>query len=272
MQADLVDVQQLSKLEARNQKFRYILCVIDTLTRYAVCLPLVDKTMHTVHDALVMAFNRYGMPQKSVLLVDRGTEFVNSRVKEMLRRNNITMRHPSWKASHIERFQRSLQGLIYSHIEETQNNSYTRILPQLVRTYNHRRHRSIKMTPAEAEDDANYDELLRNVRENQDRIRRKKPSLKKGQLVRVQYSKKAFQRSYTDIFHPQLYHIHKVHKALPRPMYSLIDTLGRLDRRRHYAEQLQPVSGDAATIFKIAGEPKQKRRNPTTGVTEVLVR
>lgn len=272
LQADLIDVQQLSKLEARNQSFRYILCAIDTLTRYAVCLPLKDKQMSTLHNALIKVFRRFGMPKKSALLVDRGSEFVNSRVKSLLKANNIELRHPSYKASHVERFQRSLQSLIYRYIEQTQNNAYISVLPELVRSYNNRYHRSIKMTPVEAEDDANYDQLLQTVTDNYARIRRKKPKLKMGQKVRLQYERKTFQRSYTDIYGEEVFRIAKIHTALPRPMYSLVDLLGRtVDRRRYYAEQLQPVT-IPDDIYKVAGSPKKRRRNKKTGVKEAFVR
>jgi hypothetical protein len=226
--------------------------------------------METLHNALMKVFRRFGLPRKSALLVDRGSEFVNYRVKSLLRKNNIELRHPSFKAAHIERFQRTLQNSIYSYIEMTQNNAYIRVLPKLVQSYNNKYHRSIKMTPVEAEKDSNYETLLANVTNNYARIRRKKPTLKLGQQVRRQYNRKTFQRSYTDIFAPELFRITKIHTALPRPMYTIADEKGRQQRRRYYSEQLQPTR-NVSGMYNIESV-KRRRRNPKTRVKEALVR
>ena len=82
-----------------------------------------------------------------------GTEFVNRQVRTYLQQQNIKIIHPSSekKAAIVERFNKTFQGLIYRYLTHNQTTTYVDKLARLLQTYNLRQHRTIKMTPEDAE-------------------------------------------------------------------------------------------------------------------------
>src|SRR6266436_5809779 len=82
-QADLVDMQEFSRA---NQGYKYILTVIDLLSKYAYAVPLKDKRGKTVKTAFIKLFNK-NVPSK--LQTDQGTEFKNSVVKALFESKKI---------------------------------------------------------------------------------------------------------------------------------------------------------------------------------------
>ena len=104
--ADLIETQNIAKF---NRGFRYLLTVIDVLSKYAWVEPLKDKKGLTV----VQAFNRIlkdkRKPQK--LQTDKAKEFYNQAMKTWLKDNDI--HHFSTggdaKAAVVEQFNRTLK-------------------------------------------------------------------------------------------------------------------------------------------------------------------
>jgi hypothetical protein len=271
VQADLVDVQALSKLKKRNMKKRYLLCVIDSYTRKAWIEATEDKKETTIRDAFARILQQLKPKMRSsgfVLLVDRGTEFVNRLFGRFLRANNIELRHPSFKASHVERFQKSIQALIYRYIENKQSNSYLPALPALLHTYNTRYHRTIKMSPNEAEEEKNADRLLRNVTDEYARRKRRKPRFSRGELVRVLKKKGSFARSYDDTYGEPHFRIAEIFTRMPIPQYAVEDLRGVRRRGRLYAEQMQRVH-NPDSIYKVEKIIKRRTRRR---VKQALVR
>jgi transposase InsO family protein len=76
---DLVDLSSLSKY---NNKYKYLLNVIDIFSRFAWSVPLKDKTASSITAALKSLFqNRKPISIQS----DKGTEFVNTAVQRFLK-------------------------------------------------------------------------------------------------------------------------------------------------------------------------------------------
>ena len=53
----------------------------------------------------------------------------------------------AYKASTVERFNRTLKNIMYRYITNKNTYSCVTVLPKLIETYNKRYHRSIKMSP-----------------------------------------------------------------------------------------------------------------------------
>ena len=93
--------------------------------------------------------------------------------------------------SFLERAQRTLQSIIYKYIESTGSETFIGKLPELVKTFNSRINRSIKMSPVKAEKQENFSLLLQNVVANYDKTvneKKKKKILKQlkpGDKVRI---------------------------------------------------------------------------------------
>ena len=143
--ADLVEVQPLAKY---NRGLRYLLTVVDVLSKYAWVQPLKAKT----GVALVHAFDKIvtqGRRRPNRLQMDRGKEFYNRTFQRWLDEQGI--QHFSTegdaKASVVERFNRTLKERLYRYFTAANTLTFDDVLPNLVQGYNSTRHRSIGMVP-----------------------------------------------------------------------------------------------------------------------------
>ena len=92
----------------------------------------------------------------------RGGEFVNNKMKKYLKSIGVKF-HLSLsdnKCSIIEIAQKNIQRRIYSYLVANETLQYINILPHICYAYNHSYHRGILMTPAEATEEANQQNLL----------------------------------------------------------------------------------------------------------------
>ena len=86
-------------------------------------------------------------------IIDRGTEYLNRNVKQLLNETGLTITHPSdGHASHVERANLSLQRLLFQYMMEKGGPQiWTGYLKQAIKNMNNRYHRIIKMSPNKAE-------------------------------------------------------------------------------------------------------------------------
>ena len=104
--ADLADMKFISKC---YKGFRFLLCVIDIYSKYALVIPLKDEKGITITNAfqeILKESNR--IPNK--ILVDKGSEFYNRSMKSCLEKNSIEMysTHNEGNSVIAERFIRTL--------------------------------------------------------------------------------------------------------------------------------------------------------------------
>ena len=144
--ADLVELQSLSK---KNSGFRYILMVIDIFSRYGWSIPIKSKTGKEVASALRTIFKR---EKPAKLWVDKGREFYNKDVSELLKKNNIEIysTNNDEKCSVVERWNRTIKTQLWRYFSTNGTQKYTDILQPLMDKYNSTKHRSIGMTPVDA--------------------------------------------------------------------------------------------------------------------------
>ena len=84
--ADLADMQSLSKY---SKGIKYLLCVIDSFSKYAWVIPLKDKKGISIVNAFQKIITKGRKPNK--ICVDQGSEFHNNSFKDFLKINNIEM-------------------------------------------------------------------------------------------------------------------------------------------------------------------------------------
>ena len=129
-------MQQFSKW---NKGYRYLLMVLDLFSKYGWIVPLKDKKGETVAEAFKTIFKEGRKPQ--YLLTDKGKEYYNKNMKELLEKNNITL---------YERWNRTIKTRMWKQFTVQGNTIYLDILPKILKQYNNTKHSSIKMTPVEA--------------------------------------------------------------------------------------------------------------------------
>lgn len=264
IQGDLIDLQKFS---LDNEGFKYILILCDTLTRKAWATPLKDKTSATVLKAFETLHRDIGSFKR--FMTDAGGEFKSGAFQKYLQVNNIAFIRGNPHAPHVERLNRTLQNIIYRRMTHLESRDWKSTLSDVIRLYNNRHHRTIKMSPQEAEQSKNMEKLLKHVNEGYEKIlaKRKKPKYKVGDLVVIQKLRQVFAKGYEQIFTHEMFYVQQVHTSLPIPMY----TLQSYDRQetiegRFYENELQEVD---FSVFKIESVLKERTKK---GVKEILVK
>ena len=137
LSADLADMQLASKF---NKGFRFLLCVIDTFSKYAWVVPLKDEKGISIFNAfqsILKDSNR--KPNK--IWVDKGSEFCHSHFKKWLKDNSIEMysTHNEGKSFVAERFIRTIKYRIYKYMTSISRNVYIDKLDDIVHQYNNKK-------------------------------------------------------------------------------------------------------------------------------------
>jgi len=87
-ECDLVDIRALGKF---NDKYVYILFVLDVFSKFLHLVPLRPKTGTAVSSAFQSIFKdpRYATRRPMWLRTDKGKEFINRQFQDMLKREGI---------------------------------------------------------------------------------------------------------------------------------------------------------------------------------------
>ena len=140
-------MQQNSKW---NKDYKYVLMVIDVYSKYGWIVRLKNKQGETVRDAFQSIFKDGRKPQ--FLWTDKGTEFYNKHVKDLLAKNKITLysTENEDKSGVFQRWNHAIKKKMWKQFTVQGNTQYLDFLPKILKQYNNTKHNSIKMTPTEA--------------------------------------------------------------------------------------------------------------------------
>lgn len=265
-QMDLVEVQALAQY---NSGIRYLLNVIDTFTRYAFVRPLKDKKAITVLNEFKSILDE-AQTKPYMIVMDKGTEFMNEQFKKFCSDNNIKLINPQANihAAYIERFNRTLQTIMYKYMTEHETNRYIDVLQDLVLSYNKRKHRIINMSPYDAENNPST-HLTLNL-EQAKRVtlqKQKKPKYAIGSYVRIAKQKGKFSRSYQEQAAQEIFKIYKIDMTKKIPLYH-IETYNGDEKISggFYEFEITPVSTEIFRIEKII------RRRTVRGIRQLYVK
>ena len=253
-QADLADMSKMSKV---NDKYRYLLCIIDVFSKFAWVVPIKNKTGKTLVDAFKFVL-KSGRSPKS-LQTDKGTEFKNKDFQNFLKSKKIhffTTENPETKASIVERFQRTLKSRMWKYFTHHRTLRYVDILPNLVDGYNHAYHRSIKRAPVSVtiRNEPEVSEILYG--KNKSKSTRSK--LNVGDFVRINKTKRTFDKGYLPNWTQELFKISAVVKTQFPITYKIEDLDGESVRGTFYSQELQRVEKDQ--IYEIESVLAHRKR------------
>ena len=107
-------MQQFNKW---NKGYRYLLMVLDVFSKYGWIVPLKDKKGETVTEAFKTILKEGRKPQ--YLWVDKGKEYHNKHVKELLDKNKITLysTENEEKSSVCERWNRTIKSKMWKQFK-----------------------------------------------------------------------------------------------------------------------------------------------------------
>ena len=233
--ADLVEMQKFAKL---NKGYRYLLTCIDIFSKYSWVIPLKDKKGINVKNVLQKIFKERS---PKFLWTDKGTEFYNKQVQDLLNENNIKLystNNSEIKSSVIERFNRTFKNMMYKKFTENNNTIFYNIIDDLVNEYNNKYHSTIKMSPIEGSKKINEKKI--RIIYNFDKT--KKPGkFKIGDRVRLSLEKNIFEKSYETNWTEEIFEIYDI-KYSNVPYYYLKDLNGEkikvLSMNKNYKKQI----------------------------------
>lgn len=234
LQADLVEMIPYAKF---NKGFRYILVVINALSKYVWTHPVKRKTGKEVTLAMENILKQMQNIPKN-LQTDNGKEFYNVDFKNLMKKYNINhySTYSTLKASIVERVNRTLKNLMWKQFSLQGSYKWFDLLPKIVNTYNSTIHSTTNMKPKDVTAQ-NSRELLRKYY----KFKKSPIKFKLNDSVRISKYREQFSKGYTPNWSNEIFKIRKVHLTNPTTYLlqdqNLEDILGSF-----YTEELQKTS------------------------------
>lgn len=240
-QLDLVDMTKYSRNKNKNNKF--ILTVIDVMSKYSWAVPVKNKTGAAVTEAMKEVFRQSSPRVPAKIQVDNGKEFYNSHFRALMHHYNITMYSSKThlKASVVERFNRTLKNWMYKEFGVQGDYSWINLLPTLLKRYNARVHRTIGMRPKDVKKKHErmlFKKLYDTTRPEDASAALQRVKFSPGDTVRVSKYKTQFDRGFTPSWSTELFTIDRVRYTRP-PVYYIRDAQNKLIDGAFYAYELQ---------------------------------
>lgn len=246
-QCDLVDMSKYAKF---NNKYTFLLTIIDVFSKFAFVRKLKRKSAESVTEAFKSVFS---LGRKSTnISSDSGLEFRNGLLQKLLKKQgvNFFITDSELKAAVVERFNRTLKERLHRYMTINNTNKYIDKVQEIVDSYNDSKHRSIGMSPR-----------LVN-KQNEDIVRERlfgvdslspatKPKFSVNDTVRISINKRpTFDKSYTPNYVYEHFTIAEVLPGSPN-MYKLKEEDGTLLGGRYYGKELIRVIKPKDSYFKI---------------------
>ena len=245
--SDLVQIQQFSKW---NRGYRFLLMVLDLLSKYGWIVPLQDKKGETVTEAFKTIFIEGRKPQ--YLCTDKGKVYYNKNMKELLEKNNITLNSTEneEKSSVCERWNRTIKTKMWKQFTVQGNTQYLNIPPKILKRCNNTKHSSIKMTLVEASKKKNESTVYFYLYGDMKQLSYK-PKFKVGDKVRIsKYKRKVFDKGYTPNWTEEIFLINKIQSTNPIT-YRLKNFNNEEMQGSFYEPELPPAKQDVFRIEKV---------------------
>ncbi len=191
IEVDLFTIQRYSK---DNDGYVWILAAIDVFSKFGYLIPLKDKQAKTIVIGLKTILS--GLEHKvRTIHSDLGKEFVAHQTGGFLKQLGIqqTFAKMSGHCYVVERFIKSMRAIFRAYRLENDTSRFIDKIPELVKLYNNRYHRTLGMSPASVNE---YNSLFVTDRIfNSWKDRRPKPfKFRINDVVRIATQKTVFDK------------------------------------------------------------------------------
>ncbi|CAB4026797.1 uncharacterized transposon-derived [Paramuricea clavata] len=244
---DLADMQSMQKF---NDGYRYLLVCIDVFSKYAWVVTLKNKTGPTLVEAFKVILTSGRKPKK--IMTDQGTEFLNQHFQALMKEDiELYNTYNETKASIVERLIHTLKTKMWRYFTARKTMRYVDMLPNLMYSYNHSVHRSIKTRPTDVTV-GNEKKVWHTLCDDHSVAKNVKYKFRIGDQVRISKMKRTFEKGYLPNFSKEIF---TISKQIPRdpPVYKLKDLDGEELKGTFYEKELQKIikKDDVYKIEKI---------------------
>lgn len=245
LQCDLID---LSKFAKYNKGVKYLLTAIDVFSKYGYAIPLKNKNAVSLLAAFKSLFKKLGVVKVKHVNTDKGKEFFNSALRKFFVRKGVNhyATHSEYKASVVERFNRTLKNKLYRIFTYRNSFKYLDILNSVLQSYNNSVHSSTGYPPSQVkpQDQGIIFERLYGYRPM---VRH---DFRVGDRVRISKAKKVFRRGYLPNWTEEVFEVYKCFSKNP-PTFLLQDLKGNVLKGRFYAHELQKVYKTSKDYWRV---------------------
>ena len=225
-----IDLINRSSLSNYNKNYKFILTIIDNHTKYALAIPLKDKTGRSTTTAFKKLIEKE-MRKLQEVWSDGGKEFYNTTFLHYLNKQNIQIysTNSDVKAVFVERFNRTLLDLIKEPMYIEGKGNWLNHINNALDKCNNRVHGTTKMTPFEANTKPIDQPTFVN--------KPKQPKFQVGDFVRVPDKRNIYSKGYTTNLNRDLFKIHSINKTNP-VTYTRNDENGKIFQGKYYEQEL----------------------------------
>lgn len=287
--ADLLELSG-RRFKQSNAGHAYILVTVDVFSRFCRAEAVKNKGATEMARAFSTIFRRSAGAKPRFLRSDRGVEFSNAKVQEVLREQGVKHYYSNTetKANFVEILIKTLKKRLFQYFQWTNSYAYVNELQAIVSSYNKTIHSSIGLPPAKVTADnelkvwdyqyvsnsrAYKDSLKRALKRSKAgaaAVRRRRFKFAVGQTVRVaHYRQKPWHRAYDEQFTGEVFTVRSRREHEGIDVYYLTDFGGDEVKGQFYRNELTAVRYDPNALFKIEKVLKSRVRN---GVKEQLVK
>lgn len=186
--------------------------MVDVFSKFLWIEPLLNKKASSVAKAFELILEKGRVCD--FWQTDSGKEFVNSEMHKLLKEWDIhyrVVRSPDVKCACVERVLRTIKEKIFRYLTYKNTKRYIDVLQSIVYSYNNSKHSSIRMNPADVNENTApkiRERLIEKKKHLDSKIR--KPKYTVGSLVRISCAKGVFDKGYEGHWSKELFVITRV--------------------------------------------------------------
>eukprot|EP00732_Lithocolla_globosa_P001107 Lithocolla_globosa_v1_NODE_499_length_3887_cov_7.353079.p1 type:complete len:360 gc:universal NODE_499_length_3887_cov_7.353079:1357-278(-) len=257
------DLAFVPKFKKDNDGVTVLLFVIDFLSKYLWVRPLVDAKAINTSKALeeIMKTSRR---EPESMNVDGGSEFRKETLALMKSKGiKVYQSYSEKKVPIVERSIRTMKGRISKYQDSSGSFRYIDVLQKLVKGYNNTVHSTIKMTPTQASDPKNYEQLIKNFFASMKPRKEQRTLFKEGDIVRLSIQKDKFDKESFGAYTSESFKVRRALNTHP-PTYLVEDLKGEQLLGSFYNQELLKVGKqaddlDSVKVLKTRTVKKQKQ-------------
>lgn len=253
-----------------GDKTGFFVVGIDAFSRKMEARGVKDLKATTVSKAVEDIINTMGVPMK--IRFDKGKEYANSIVNNMLAKKKIDVlyAYPPRKSQLAERVIRTIKSSLYKRMQHKGSKKWVHFLPDVVKVYNKRVHRSIGMAPNKVTSDTEEELWFKNKHEAfADQPPPTKYKFAVNDSVRLKLPKGLYSKDYDEKFSAQVYYIVSRHAPQNINRYKVKNAQNELLPQTYSENELVKVIVDRDTEYRIE---KELRRKVINGIVHVSVK
>jgi hypothetical protein len=235
------DLLFYNKYAKENRNLKYVVVVVDVLTRYTYAF--ATKNKHP--SSLVEGFRKIFKKAKPslALFVDNGTEF-KSVFKEFMNKNGVEIwisNNSETKSFLAEHKIKLIKTRLEKYMAETKSRKWYSALQNIVDGINNSYNRNLGFAPAQIKTKADQKTAFLNLYKSRLGTDPPKTKLAVGDKVRVSLLKDTFAKGYSQKFSNSLYTISKVIPKNNINLYKLTDSESNPLLGSFYVNEIVPV-------------------------------